>query len=160
MGMQMQLGDDYKSSLWSELEDGDIVYIKGTHLDKECFYGPHIVANAEERRLKTQQGVSFLHCPQGLYTKKDKWDLRTNPIDACYHMIDRQDTKLQVGDSVYQMNSYNKGTMIVFNGPFVVTEVDPLIIHRLFETPIRITSEVLCKKQHQGDTPSLTKSFE
>jgi len=51
---------------WTNLSNGDMVWIKGKHIDTTCFYGPHEVVSAKRRILKNKYERQFMHYPDDL----------------------------------------------------------------------------------------------
>jgi len=49
----------YKEILWCDVNEGDEVFIKGTHLSNFRAYGPHYVHSKEKRQLKNFRNDVF-----------------------------------------------------------------------------------------------------
>lgn len=58
--------DDFVPVKWSEVTDGDVVYLRGTHLGNFRAYGPHRVDLGRSRHLRNTRGVRFTHMPEDL----------------------------------------------------------------------------------------------
>ena len=70
---------------WSELVNGDIVYIRGQFSRSgPCFYGPHQVFDTETRCLRNVGGKEHLYYPDDLYKEEDS--MRYDEIHQTGHI--------------------------------------------------------------------------
>ena len=55
---------------WAKVKKGQEVYLRGTHLGKDVYYGPHRVVSPKDRILSNRQDYWFVHYPEELYLKE------------------------------------------------------------------------------------------
>lgn len=58
--------DIFVPATWEEVENGDVVYLSGTHNGKFRAYGPHRVVNKYGRSLRNMKDVMFVHYAEDL----------------------------------------------------------------------------------------------
>ena len=68
-GFDVALWKGFVRVRWSEVKLGDEVWIAGTNLGKPFAYGPHTVADAEERILRNKMGTAFYQNQDDLLRK-------------------------------------------------------------------------------------------
>ena len=61
----------YKEVLWCNVNEGDEVFIKGTHLSNFRAYGPHYVHSKEKRQLKNFRNDVFPEPMENLLVRVD-----------------------------------------------------------------------------------------
>lgn len=61
--------NDFIPVPWSDVCNGDTVYLRGSHDGEPAVYGPHCVVSADERKLGNSKGT-FMHYSEALMFRK------------------------------------------------------------------------------------------
>jgi hypothetical protein len=61
--------ENFITTKWEDVTEGQEVFIEGTHLGNFRAYGPHWIDSVSERRLINSRGVTFLEYPEDLLVR-------------------------------------------------------------------------------------------